>query len=256
MKLEGVVLGGEELRHLVIDKVETCQLLENVEKRIRREDAAVDIHELVRSLHRPAGIERGHVGIVEVLTNGQAVVGRARPDRGCVHHTRDGFRKEVIGLAIARSPAAAQIRIDEVADIRQRPVDVEAESFVGDDEREDAAGVEDMGQILHPADWIGDVLEHVRRDHIVERRVRRDNFGDGRVLSDHIVNVDDVVEPVLDHRVVCVFASELFGARVVQVSHRALILPHPGSGQRPDLESAHVGNVDGGQLPASHADRV
>src|ERR1039457_3976323 len=119
---------------------------------------AVHVDKLVTGLHAATGLVRGDVRVVEVLAYGQAVIGGAGPHGSGVHDAANRLRVEVVGLSKARLPQLAEIGIDEVTDLREGPIDVKAVALVGNDQRQDPAGPQDVRQVVQPTDRIWDVF--------------------------------------------------------------------------------------------------
>jgi hypothetical protein len=88
----------------------------------------------------------------------------------------------------------------------------------------------------------------MRSDHVVERCFQGHGVGDRLSVSDDLVDVNDLVESTSHSLVACVFPFQFFGAGVIHVRHRAVSLADPRRRQWPDLQPAHLGDVEGGQL--------
>lgn len=119
--------------------------------------------------------------------------------------------------------------------------------------QDQAAGTQGPRQLLQPADGVGDVLEHVGCDHVVERRERRQRLVERLAGEDH-VDVDD--RGLVDRRILGMLAAQRFGGQEIGVQDRAFVAAHDGTAQRADLEPlarGHRQTCADQRVPVGHA---
>src|ERR1700722_7995431 len=93
------------------------------------------------------------------------------------------------------------------------------------------------------------------RNHVVKRRVLHHRVRRCLLVTDDVIDVDDLVEAVAHPQVGFVLLLQLCRARMVEIADRPFALANSGRRQRSDLQPAHGCDVDAGELRRISPDR-
>src|ERR1035437_6929020 len=142
----------------------------------------------------------------------------------------------------------AKIRIEDLPGLRGPAIDVKGETLVRNHQGQNATGHQDSLDLGEPIDDIGNVLEHVGSDDVVELIPCPDRFSKGLVRTLHDVHIDDCIDQVGELGVGGVFLFERRGAGMIEIGDAPLGPTYLGIRQRPDFKSTHRSHLNQHEL--------